>query len=196
MFRCYTLAKDGVSEGIDTESFECIVSEKPGTMKLADLQLLPVLPGIKPDPGTIQLCLSFLHDCTGSTDKPDTGAILSVDPLVWRMCTEKSPMRLLDPSGSNGHVLLLIQAHGANLFVNAFCPTMVVGSDFTGRPTIGQVSRAAVMLSALGITKVSAERRRGLPKPVSKGHPRSRRTTPQLSRHETTPAARTASPAT
>lgn len=153
MFKCYTLSKQGLADGVKPSTFESIASERDNLPR-ASLHLVPALPGVTPGEKSFGLCLSFLLDADDGVEAD--GSVLSVDPTCWHRCSGNSPMQLLDPCGRDGHVLLLLPKASGQLLVNTEDPELVLGTDAEGVPYTYRTSRARLMLDALSRTGIPA----------------------------------------
>lgn len=151
-FKCFTLNKEGIKEGIPVDEYECIIADtKAKTIKTADLKLVPVLPYTQPTlEHTAHLSLAFLKEADEATEI-SPGIILSVDPYAWRICMSLTNLTLLDPCGFTGYVLLFIPPESPNVLISADKTMRVFGTNKSGEPEIRVTNRAASMLQAIGI---------------------------------------------
>lgn len=154
-FKCYTLAENGLSEGISRKVFDCILQSPDGkcSIRHAAIQTLPLLPLNNKNPLLIaSLGLTFLHEMVGKLKVRTDGVIIAANPRLWRLCTSQANVVLLDPSGIQAggtqHMVLLFIPEGdtPTLANTATCTQLhVVG----GVPTLQVFSKSSMLYEAL-----------------------------------------------
>lgn len=156
MFRCYSLHALKPQEGIDPSEFECILGDSADSrMMFADIRMVPVLEYAEEmvPAERAQLSLAFIQDRTDDPDTLQPGSVVSVNPKMWQICTDRSDLLLLDPCGPKGTVLLFLPPDRQNVLT---CPdprardAYVAGTDGDGCPVLSRPRRGYLMLSALG----------------------------------------------
>lgn len=151
MFKCYTLSDTDLSEGIDAKLYESILAYgKENIIRTAEMHLVPVLPDMPlADAGRLGVGLAFLKGAPANS-KTLPGALLSIDPLTWRLCSSDCALTLLDPGGLDGHVLVFAPPGMSNLLVHHLDSGRVLVTDAKGTPDIISVCRASILLDAIG----------------------------------------------
>lgn len=149
MFFCFSVDKNGVSEGIPADDYDCLLADGDGLVSGAELRFVPALDNV-PDPSE-QLCLAFLRKTDGGS--PEPGAVVSVDPSAWALASDRCGVRLLHPCGRGRNALLLLDDSGVPALRSVW-----EGRQFNVHvprgghvPVMSPRSEAASLLDALGV---------------------------------------------
>jgi len=152
MFRSYTLTKEGLSDGIKTDLFECLVHDIGEDVAVCvEVSMLPILPYAADMQLSAQLSLGFMKACSTDPDKIRAGAVLAVDATSWRLCTATNELVYLDTSTDGSMILLFVPASSVNALISIDNSGRVLSTDSYGVPSIRETSRAELMLSAIHV---------------------------------------------
>lgn len=151
MFRCYTLTKSGIADGITPSLFDsAILPDSVDKVDGVDVRAVPVMDD------TDGLSLPFISEASG---KMQPGAVMALRPSEWTMCTDESNIMLIDPGGDDGHVLLFIPANSAGALMSTELTgqARVLSTDKDGKPVVTPMSRGQLNAYALNLTEMSPE---------------------------------------
>lgn len=153
--RCFTINEE-IVPGIKVALFESVIPTSDDAVKIerATIQTIPLLSGpvfsIKRTfSAASQLSLSFIREADTAAQISKEGVILAVDSKWWVPASDKTLISILDPCGSDGHVLLFIRKNCKHALLSAYVATRTLSIDNQGMPQITRTNRADMLLNAL-----------------------------------------------
>ena len=154
IFRCFTAKPDSIEEGITAQYFDSIVLGDPYTkeIKLASLTAVPAMPAAHSSP-------LFQHVAESSVvflvppmedKKPDKShIILALSPEDWILSTMLPQVGLVDPSGTNGMIILYVPSGFHHVLTKSKDITKVLSVSDDGKPYIEELHRGNLIMQAL-----------------------------------------------
>ena len=157
MFNCFTIDKNGISEGISPDAFDCILADSSGPVAVAEVGFVPAVKGLSADLSCPQFGLAFLKKIDRKTAKPMPGALVAIDPATWLPATPECSAELLDPCGNEELALMFMpDAYEARL-ASAIPgkPAVVHVPKGACKPVLDSRSKAEMLLGSLGVPQAS-----------------------------------------
>lgn len=148
---CYTLS-DKVADGINVDAFECINVEDPSLtrIKRAVIDCIPLLHCSDKDMKDIAAnSLTFLMEPPQKEQEDDTGILVAFNPEEWRLCYNANLYTLLDPCGTKGDILILVDKGSRNVLAKANENNVTLSVDAENKPVISKHRRASLLYSAV-----------------------------------------------
>ena len=149
---CFTIDNTKIVKGLDIEQFDCINIEAPSTTRMnkAVLEFIPLFPCATADTADIaKKSLTFLNEPSRADKEDSTGVIIAFNPEEWRLCYNANLYTLLDPCGTSGHALILVNKGSKNVLSSVTNKNMTLSITAENKPAVENCRRAAVLYGAI-----------------------------------------------